>query len=140
MLFLERLHPYILAIAAGIAWYSLALPFPRDEKEFLAAALSFGAIFTGFMATAQAILMALPSDTVMAQLKTSGYIETLIEYIATAIYGAMFFCVVNIAGFFLLKESTRLPLLYSTLWIVLAAFTVFTFVRVVRIMLKIMRH
>lgn len=140
MLFLERLHPYILAIAAGIAWYELALPFPRDEKEFLAAALSFGAIVTGFMATAQAILMALPSDSVMTQLKTSGYIENLIEYIATTIYCSMAFCIVNIAGFFLLEEGARLPLHYSTVWIVLATFAVFTFVRVVSIMLKIMRH
>lgn len=140
---IERYHPIALAAAAAIAWAILserfALTMPRDEKEFLAAALGLGAVLTGFIATAQAILMALPSDSVMRQLRTSGYLEDLVEYIGRALLGGFAFCVINLAGFSLLYAGLSYKNLYWTLWIAAAVYSALTFLRVSKIMLRIMR-
>jgi len=137
---LERYWPLIAAAAVGAAWHYFKVPLPADEKEFLAAAISLGAVLTGFVATAQAILMALPSDSVMARIRTSGYLDDLIRYIAHALNGTLLFSLFSLAGFFMLRQGARLPQWYSTTWIVVAVFAGAAFYRVTKILLKIMRH
>lgn len=137
---LERYWPLAVAAVAGAAWYYFKVPLPADEKEFLAAAISLGAVLTGFVATAQAILMALPSDSVMARIRTSGYLDDLVRYIAHALNGTLLFALFSLAGFFLMLPGVRLPQWYSTAWIVIAVFAAAAFYRVTKILMKIMRH
>ncbi|MRV73548.1 hypothetical protein GJ700_17690 [Duganella sp. FT92W] len=137
---IERYYPHVIALGCGFIWYRLGLKLPADEKEFLAAALSLGAVFTGFIATAQAILMALPSDSVMAQMRTAGYIPDLVRYISSALTGGILFCMSGLIGFFLLSESALVKLYFSTIWLVIAVFSVLTFHRVTHILLRIMRR
>lgn len=136
----ERFYPYLGAgAAAGIAFY-FQVNFPKDDKEFLAASLSFGAVIAGFMATAKAILMALPNDSVIARLKESGYIKELSSYLASSIYGSMIFCILNVVGFFILKINSPVSSIFTSIWILLCTFTVLAFFRVARIMLAIMKY
>lgn len=132
----ERWYPFVIAFAAGIVWWNLKLPLPNSIKEFLSSAISLGAILTGFIATAQAILAALPTDTVMGRLRASGFIDDLICYVAAALYGCLIFSGYSIAGFF---WDGRLPLWYGAFWIALAAFSVTCFHRVSRMFFKILR-
>jgi hypothetical protein len=135
--FLEQWIPYAAATACVAAWYWFDLPFPKDVKEFLAAALSYGAILTGFLATAKAILMALPSDSVMGQIRTSGYIDDLVSYIAQAFFGSIIFCTINLVGFFL--DLSKLAREFQLVWIFFAVMSSLAFVRVGRILLRILR-
>lgn len=128
-----------MAAACALGWYRLDLALPRDLKEFLAAALSVAAVFTGFIATAQAILMALPSDSVMARLRTSGYLPDLVRYINSALIGGISFCLVCLAGFYTTEIDSAIKKLYSTIWISSGIFCVLTFHRVTRILMDIMR-
>lgn len=138
---IERHYPVLLAsLGVAAAWYfSFALPFGA-EKELLAAALGLGAVLTGFIATAQAILMALPSDSVMGRIRSSGYLAELVGYIAQALSGGLFFCVACIVGFFVLAADPVVKKIFAVTWVWSALFCAFTFYRVTTIMLKIMRH
>lgn len=140
-LLVERIYPAILAIVAAIAWWYFSPNFPRDEKEFLGAAISIGSIFTGFIATAKAILAALPNDTVMGRLKKSGYIKELVYYLAQALYGCLTFSVYGMMGFFLLEEkSPSLGRYYAIGWIFFAVFSLAAFYRVSSVLIKIISH
>lgn len=135
-LWLERWYPYAAALLAGVLWWRFALVLPVDLKEFLAAAISLGAILTGFIATSQAILASLPTDTVVGRLRASGYIEDLICYLAAALYGCLIFSAFSIVGFFLIGA---LPRWYGAIWAALALFSTLAFHRVSRIFFKILR-
>lgn len=137
-LLVEKLYPVILACIAGVAWWYLSPSFPRDEKEFLGAAISVGSILTGFIATAKAILAALPNDAVMGRLKKSGYIGELVSYLKQALYGCLAFSVYGVIGFFLLEEkSPSLSRYYAIGWIFLAIFSLAAFHRVASVLIKI---
>lgn len=137
---IEKFYPFLLASVGAAACWSLAFVLPADEKEFLAAALSLGAVLTGFIATAQSILMALPSDTVMGRIRTSGYLNELISYIAQALLGGLFFCSISLLGFFLISSNLVVKQFYADVWMWSALFCFFTFYRVTSIMMRIMRH
>ncbi len=138
---IERYHPWLVALAATSLWVYFKPAFPGDEKEFLGAAISLGAILTGFIATAKAILAALPNDSVMGRLRSSGYITDLISYLAGSLYGCLAFSVYGVFGFFLLKENQHaLSSWYANGWIFLATFSLLSFIRVSRALLKIIEY
>jgi hypothetical protein len=140
---IERYHPVVLAVVSSIAWAVLSERFsftmPPDEKEFLAAALGLGAVLTGFIATAQAILMALPTDSVMGRLRSTGYIDDLVEYIGRALHGGFVFCVFNLIGFSAMHLEADAKRVYWAAWVLFAVYSACTFLRVSKIMLRIMR-
>lgn len=137
---LERSYPLILALAAAVAWWWLAPSFPADGKEFLSAALSLGAILTGFIATAKAILAALPSDSIMGRLRKSGYVDDLILYLSSALYSCFIFSLFCLVGFFLLNgENPSIPKWYAITWIFLGVFSITAFYRVSRLLFQIIK-
>jgi hypothetical protein len=137
----EKVYPLVIAsVGAAVAWwYSFALP-PGGEKEFLAAALSLGAVLTGFIATAQAILMALPSDSVMGRIRSSGYLNELVSYISQALVGGLLFCFISLLGFYVLDAEADFKRLFAGTWMWSSLFCGVTFYRVTTIMMRIMRH
>jgi hypothetical protein len=139
----EKSYPLATGLVSAVAWayffQRFGLHLPNDEKEFFAAALSMGAVLTGFIATAQAILMALPSDSVMGRLRSTGYIEDLVSYISAALLSGFIFCLLNLIGFALVGGEPLTKQIYSSLWICFGVYSGLTFLRVSRVMLKIMR-
>lgn len=134
-------YPLIFAIVSAILWCRLKARFPLDEKEFLGAAISIGSILTGFVATAKAILAALPSDSVMNRLRSSGYIKDLVSYLAAALYGCLLFSVFSMAGFFLLEPDVHaLNNWYSAVWVFLGAYALASFYRVSKTLIAIIEH
>lgn len=138
---LERFYPICLAALAAVAWWFFSPRFPVDEKEFLSAAISIGAILTGFIATAKAILAALPTDSVMGRLRKSGYIDDLIDYLAAALYGCLAFSLYGLVGFFLLETGkVALSTWYARGWIFLGIYALLAFHRVSRVLMKVIRY
>lgn len=134
----ERSYPVVMAAVAGAVAWHFKWSLPPDLKEFLAAALGLGAVLTGFIATAQAILMALPSESVMGKLKSSGYVHILVAYIAEALYAGVGFCGVNLVGFFVIAHA-ELSLYLAVAWVVLALYSALSFIRVTKLMMTIMK-
>lgn len=133
----DMYYPYIFALVVGGIAYALAVTISAgDRTDFLSASISFGAVIAGFVATSKAILMALPSDGVLARIKKSGYINDLADYLKAALYGAITFCAVNVAGFFLTSD---LPKEYMAAWFLLGTFASLAFTRLTSLMLLILR-
>lgn len=136
----EIAYPFLFAIVAAILWWKFKPILPPDEKEFLAAGLSIGAILTGFITTAKAILVALPTDSIMGRLRASNYIDDLILYLTHALYSCFIFSIYCLAGFFLLETNKQmLTKIYGLIWIFLATFSAFAFYRVSNFLFKIIR-
>jgi hypothetical protein len=138
---LETNYPLLGALLACAGWWLVAPAFPTAEKEFLGAAIGIGAILTGFIATAKAILAALPNDSVMGRLRASGYVKDLIAYLATALYACLGFSIYGLFGFFLQEDGhANLNNWYARGWVFLAVFALLAFHRVTQILLKIIGH
>lgn len=134
----ERWYPWVAALLGSLAWYYFSFPFPCDEKEFLAAAISLGAIMTGFIATAQAILASLPSDSAMGRIRESGYINDLMTYLKESLYGCLGFSVYSLIGFFFLSPKIALPRFYGEIFVGITIFSMLAFQRVSSVLFKIL--
>jgi len=92
-------------------------------------------ILAGFLATSKALLIAI--DTPLKKgLKNSGYMKDLISYIQWAILSTITFCVVNIIGFFIGPTGQ----VYGLVWAFFGITSLFSFLRVTLIMLKIFAY
>lgn len=135
---IEKSYPVIGAAITAAAWCLVSPKLPEDEKEFLAAAISLGAVLTGFIATAKTILMALPSEGVAQALRSGVYWKRLIKYLAEALSGCLLFSVFSLFGFFLLtKDEITLPWWYGLAWSSLGVYALLAFYRVSRILFTI---
>jgi hypothetical protein len=138
---LESNYPFLGALFALALWWYFSPPFPAAEKEFLAAAIGIGAILTGFIATAKAILAALPNDSVMGRLRATGYVKDLISYLEAALYTCLAFSIYGLFGFFLQVDGhAYLNTWYARGWVFLAAYALLAFHRVAQLLLKIIGH
>ncbi|WP_435627557.1 hypothetical protein [Candidatus Ferrigenium straubiae] len=133
-IYLERIAPYILAIAGALLWWKFQLVLPAGDG-ILGSSLTLGAILTGFLATAKAIVMSLDSP-IMHRIRNTTYVNDLVSYLSQAIWLSFGFCIVSIVGFFLATNS----LWYGLTWIVFGLASAGAFIRVTNIMLKIIKH
>ncbi|WP_227104528.1 hypothetical protein [Chromobacterium rhizoryzae] len=132
----ERFYPFVLSFVLTAVYWRYPLPFPDDVKDLLSASLSFGAITAGFIATAIAILMALPNDSIMASIKSSGFVEDLIRYLRQAFYSSLLFSLFCLVSFLFLKDF---KLCLRVFWVFSASMTFLTLHQVANLMLTILR-
>lgn len=138
---LERNYPFLGALLALAIWWLASPAFPTAEKEFLGAAIGIGAILTGFIATAKAILAALPNDSVMGRLRATGYVKDLVKYLEAALYACLGFSIYGLFGFFLQSDGhANLNNWFARVWVFLAVYALLAFHRVTQILLKIIGH
>ena len=131
---LEQTAPYILGVAAMFIWWKSNLSLPSGDG-ILSSSLTLGAILTGFLATAKAILMTLDSP-IMQRLRETDYINSIVSYLSQAIWLCFAFCIVTLIGFFIDKNTS----IFGITWIGLGITSAGAFIRVTNIMLKIIRH
>jgi len=133
----ERYYPEIMALISAIACLCFNFQFPKNLDAFLSASLTFSAILIGFLSTAQAIVMSFPSGSVMDTLKSSGYINVLIQYLRLAIYGLLFFSALNLLGFF--QPGGLLSCAHKFFWVASCIYSFASFYRIIEIFIKIMK-
>ncbi|WP_418140605.1 hypothetical protein NUW46_15585 [Marinobacter sp. MA] len=133
-IYLEKLAPYILAVAGGVCWWRFDLALP-SENAILSSSLTLGAILTGFLATAKAIVMTLNSP-IMQKIRETSYLSDMVSYLSQAIWLSFGFCIVSLIGFFVPKQEVW----YGLAWIGLGLASAGAFIRVTNIMLKIINH
>ncbi len=136
----EKYYPYAGGLLATLAWWGLNAEFPASRiTAILSVSLTFGAITTGFLATAKAILLSLDGKTIMADLRESGYVQNLISYLAQAIWLSFAFCIVNLTGFFLIGQN-NLPAIYEVIWFSIGVCAALAFSRVIHLFLLILKE
>ena len=127
----EKFAPYLLAFSAAIFWYMLEIELP-NEHDVLGASLTLGAILTGFLATAKAIIVATDSPT-MQRIRSTDYLTDLVSYLKEAIWCSFAYCIISLIGFFNLESNQ----IYGTFWIFLGFCSAGTFIRFTNILFKV---
>lgn len=133
-IYLERFAPYLLGFAAILIWWKLDIALPLGDGV-LGSSLTLGAILTGFLATAKAIIMTLDSP-IMQKLRETNYIHDIVSYLSQAIWLSFSFCILTLIGFFI----DQTVLWFGIAWIGLGVTSAGAFIRVTNIMLKIIKH
>jgi hypothetical protein len=133
-IYLEIWAPYILAFSGGLCWWRFDIVLPSGNA-ILSSSLTLGAILTGFLATAKAIVMTLDSP-IMQKIRETTYLRDMVSYLSQAIWLSFGFCIVSLIGFFVPKQD----LWFGLSWIFLGLASAGAFIRVTNIMLKIINH
>lgn len=131
-LLVERWYPYVFSALGVGVWLALEAPFPMDPKDLLTATIGFAGVLLGFMATAISVLMAMPTDSVMGELKKSGYIVDLVRYLREVMYALLVFSALSCASFFF---PLPLSCWVEVSWIFLALLSSALFYRVLNLMM-----
>lgn len=132
----ERYTPYGVGLLAVALWFyfDVSIPFEKADS-LLSSSLTLGAIMAGFLATAQAIVMTLDSP-VMQRVRETDHIEDLVSYLTHAIFFAILFSVVCLAGYFFCPSG----IVYGLVWISTAAISLSAFARISFIIMKIIKY
>lgn len=107
-----------------------------DKSAFLSSSISLGAILTGFTATSLAILMALPESGVMSRLRTSGYINSLVDCFVAAMIAGFVFVIFNLICFFV----SGMGCWVFSIWLFSFVYCLLALFRLGRLMLLILRY
>ncbi|KKC39526.1 hypothetical protein WH87_04860 [Devosia epidermidihirudinis] len=135
----ERYLPYGIAIVATLAWQFVGgAKFPGDPSSLLAATGTAAAVFVGFLATMNAIILSVSGSPIFQTIRSAGYQEDLLRYVHEAtIIGVTLLCY-SIIGFFVVSNSGT-PWIYNVVWVLISTCTVSLFVRVSRISFKLLK-
>jgi hypothetical protein len=143
----ERLYPVVGAIIAGVAYlvFFRTRTFPPTLHELFAAVISVGAISVGFLATAKTILVSLSDRPVVQKLRDMGYYRWVVDYIIEAINWSFAIAALSAAGLLLQfapkgADQDQAHMLFLCAWWVALVGASLAYLRVVRILTKILRQ
>jgi hypothetical protein len=132
---IERVYPYFVAIISAIVFWRAHLKFPSGQ-EILSAAITLGAVFTGFLATLESMIIGLQGSK-MRRFKNTMFFPLLLKYLREAIWSALIFCAVSLGGFF--YDAANPPIWYGPVWIFLGMTTILTFQRASSVLVKLIQ-
>lgn len=137
-LFWEQVYPYAIGSCAAAAWWYLGISMPKGSlPDLLSAALTLGAILTGFLATSKTILFGMKSSLLMRQLRKAGYATTLMSYLGQGIWISFLFSILCLAGFFVPESFCET---FGVVWIFLGVTAAAAFYRVTKIILLLLKR
>lgn len=123
---IERVYPYLFGLFAVFIAETWSVTFPKGDDIFTAS-ITIGAIFTGFLATSQSIIITFKSPLV-SRLRQTPYFKLLLSYLGEAIWSSLFLCILSLGGYFL--TSYPLSRYFTDSWYFTATCTFFTFFRI----------
>src|SRR5690348_17347161 len=129
--FFEGVYPYVVGILIAGIFVWIHAKFPA-EREILTASITIGAIFIGFLATAEAIVISLQGPRA-EQFRGTKFFGVLLRYTQESIIVSIVYCCTCLAGYF--AEEGKLPLWYGAAWVFLTTASILTFHRVSRILM-----
>lgn len=138
----EKYYPWVAAAGAAVAGYQLGLneAFFENRDTLLQSTLTLAAIFTGFLATANSLLISLRGSQVLGDLSSNGYLDDLLSYMTTATNASLSMCLWSLTGLFVDQPSYLADTgVYTTTWAALTGLTVSSFYRVSSLMIKLVK-
>lgn len=137
-MFLEKRAQYFVSLIAVALVFFLKIQAADFEnyKDILASCINISAITAGFLATAMSLLVSLTNDDVIGRLKKFGLYTLLVGYLKSAIGWTFIISLISAAGLFFNKGSNTDVFFY--IWIFVCFTGIFSVVRVVRILSKIL--
>lgn len=138
--FVERAWPYALAAASVVSWWAFTQHhFPTPAGELLSATGTAASVLIGFLITAKAIILGLTGSPVFKKLIETGFHRLLFAYLYEATWGSLLLLMVSIFGYFV-TGGDIVPLWFKILWIISAVLAVLLFVRISRLLFKLLRQ
>ena len=124
--FVERTYPYVLALAgAGLFWYR-RISLPTSGQDILSASITLGSIFTGFLATAQSIVVSFQSPR-FETFRATKFYPLMLGYLQEAIWASLTYCAIALLGYF--YEPAQRPAWFASSWMFLTVLSLTSFFR-----------
>lgn len=131
----ERIYPYLFAVlTAALFWY-FKIKFPTGQ-DILAATITLGAVFTGFLATLKSMILSLQGSRIR-RFKATKFFPLLMQYLREAIWSSLIFCGLGLLGFFYDPQSP--PKWYGIFWVLIGTSCLITFQRVSHALVKLIQ-
>jgi len=131
----ERIYPYVFALLAAVIFWRAHILFPTG-RDILSASITMGAIFTGFLATLESMVVSLQHPKI-EHLRKTKFFSLLLSYLQEAIWISLVYCGWSLLGFF--YDSLNPPIWYGPIWIAISCATLLTFYRVSSILIALIR-
>ena len=131
----EHAYPYLIAVAAAVSFWRSGIAFPT-QRDILGASVTLGAVFVGFLATSEAIVVSLQGP-IADQFRETKFYKLLLTYTQEAIWSGIAYCGVALGGYFLPEHQT--PVWYGVAWVLTTVASLTTFYRISRSLVRLIR-
>lgn len=131
--FREIVWPYALGCIAGCVhaiWFLSSFPV---DSEILAASISMGSIFCGFLATSKAVVLGMQSPRI-ERLRSTRFFGLFLNYLEAAIWISLLYCGFNLFGYLVHRET--FPAWYGPIWSGFTVLTMATFLQITRFVMQ----
>ena len=118
-IWLERTYPALIGVVGAAASWCFGWDLTGAPAELLGAAVSFGAIASGFVGTSLAILTSLGTP-IMQQVRRTKYVRILRGYMGWALASGVLLSCVSVVGLFPRVSSVG----FTAAWCGVSAFCI----------------
>jgi hypothetical protein len=131
----ERTYPYAIAAILAVMFWHFHVHFPAGQ-EILSASITLGAVFTGFLATLESMVIGLQGPR-LKRFKNTKFFLLLLQYLKEAIWSSLAFCALCLCGFY--YDQLNPPNWYGAIWVLSGTTTIFTFQRASSVLVRLIQ-
>lgn len=139
----ERLWPYVAALAVVVIWFAAGQPFPTTPDGLFGASATVASVFASFLGVSKAIILAIKPTPTYQLLKDLGYTTDLFGYLRSGIVALVAFAGLSILGFFVdpkrVIDGYPIFVCFQFAWVGAAAVSLFTYARISGILFKVLK-
>ena len=143
-LLIERLWPWLAAVAVAILWRAAGEPFPKTPDGLLGAAATVASVFASFLGVSKAIILTIKGTKTYQILEKNQYTDHLFAYLRDGIYASVGFASLSLLGFFIDPGSMlfahKIYHWCCTIWVFTGAAALFTYVRIANILFRLLKQ
>jgi hypothetical protein len=143
-LWIEKIWPYIAAVAVFVAWWWTGKPFPAAPDSLFGAAATVASVFASFLGVSKAIILTIKGTQTYKLLEKHHYTETLFRYLRSGIYASVAFASLSIVGFFVNHTATIKGYLlfdmFCFTWVIFGSLALFTYIRIANILFRLLKQ
>jgi hypothetical protein len=132
------------SVIVAAAWCFFGKPFPNPPDGLLSTAATVASIFASFLGVSKAIILSIKGTPVYKTLSDHGYDKDLFRYLQAGIFSSIAFAAMSVIGFFISAKTFfhgyRWFTLFELFWICCGVLSLFTYVRISRLLFKLLKQ
>lgn len=139
----EAWWPLVAACLVVALWWLTGTPFPEKPEGLFGAAATVASVFASFLGVSKAIILSIKNSEVYKLLVKTGHTDALFGHLKSGIFTSVVFAGLSILGFFIspdrLVYGHKLFQIFEFFWILFAALSLFTYLRISNILFKLLK-
>lgn len=143
-LIIEKVWPWLLAVAVASIWWSFGKPFPSAPDVLFGTAATVASVFASFLGVSKAIILTIKGTQTYKFLERAKKTDDLFGYLRTGIYASVAFAALSIFGFFIdhnaMVGSYRWFTLFCLLWVAVGMLALFSYIRITNILFRLLKQ